>query len=144
MQPTKDEEPVTKPCPQEKKKPKAANREPMSFPFLEALRRRHRLRRSELAPASNGVREFDFHLAPPSRLQLANGAEPTAPRVHCVAGRGEAKPSKRVSGGLNRRSGALAREAGPERRTTFPSGPRACGDPFPCLGLRSLSCGGRW
>lgn len=137
VQRTKDEKPVTKSCPQEKKKLKAAIREPMGFPFLEALRRRHRLRRSVLAPASNRVRQFRFQGAPPSRPQLAEGAEPTAPRVHCAARRGEAKSPERAPRGLNRRCGALAREAGFERRTTFPSGRRACGGPFPCLGLRS-------
>lgn len=44
MQQTKDEEPVTKSCQQKNKKPEAAIRGAVRFPFPEALRRHHSLR----------------------------------------------------------------------------------------------------
>ncbi|XP_039737174.1 transcriptional protein SWT1 isoform X3 [Pteropus medius] len=52
-QQTKDEEPGTKPCQQKNNKPEAAICCPIRFPFPEALRRHHRLRRSALGTAAN-------------------------------------------------------------------------------------------
>lgn len=65
VQQTKDEGPVTKSCQQKNKKPEAAIRGPVRFPFPEALRRHHSLRRNVSGTASNEVREFCFHGASP-------------------------------------------------------------------------------
>lgn len=60
VQQTKDEEPGTKSCQQKNEKPEAAVRGPGRFPFPQALRRHHSLRRSVSGTASNEVKDFHF------------------------------------------------------------------------------------
>lgn len=88
MQQTRDEGPVNKSCPQKNKKPEAAIRGPIGFPFPEALRRHHRLRRSILGTATNERRSSASTVCLRFSRQPPNGIKTTIPRVHRVAGGG--------------------------------------------------------
>lgn len=128
MPQTNSEAPGTQPCQQENRKPEAAVRAFTGFPFPEALRRHHGLRRSVSRTVSNEEKEFRFLGASGLRRPPPNRAKTTIPRSHRASWAGLNSGSRRryteiVEG--SRIPWSVRRLAGSEPGTTFPSVPRA-------------------
>lgn len=132
VQQTKDEEPVTKSCQQKNKKPEIAIRGPVRFPFPEALRRHHSLRRNVSGTATNEVREFCFHGA--SRFQASTKEAKQDYNTQGAArqpGRSQSPKSlEEVNAKLNKRSQRWSSSLGPSAELHFPASIGSGGDPF--------------
>ncbi|XP_044930246.1 transcriptional protein SWT1 isoform X4 [Mustela putorius furo] len=132
VQQTKDEEPVTKSCQQKNKKPEVAIRGPVRFPFPEALRRHHSLRRNVSGTATNEVREFCFHGA--SRFQPSTKEAKQDYNTQGAARQpGRSRSSKsleEVNAKLNKRSQRWSSSLGPSAELHFPASIGSGGDPF--------------
>lgn len=124
MQQTKDEEPVTKSCQQKNKKPEAAIHGPVRFPFPEALRRHHSLRRNVSGTASNEVTEFRFRGASPFQPSTteANQDYNTQGAVRHLGRSPSPKSLEEVNAKLNKRSERSSRSLGPSVELHFPAG----------------------
>lgn len=145
VQRTKDEEPVTKSC-QQKNKPEAAIRGRVRFPFPEALRRHHSLRRNVSGTASNEVREFCFHGASPFQpsTEEANQNYNTQGAARQLGRNGSSQSLVEVNGKLNkpRSAGVLGWVRVQNYISQRASGPG--GTFFLGLDLRSRHRCGRW
>ncbi|XP_032718520.1 transcriptional protein SWT1 isoform X2 [Lontra canadensis] len=132
VQQTKDEEPVTKSCQQKNKMPEVAIRGPVRFPFPEALRRHHSLRRNVSGTATNEVREFCFHGA--FRFQPSTKEAKQDYNTQGAArqpGRSRSPKSlEEVNAKLNKCSERWSSSLGPSAELHFPASIGSGGDPF--------------